>query len=424
MSKAALALEVLNRLELEIAAYIKSNDIGNVESNSIDLLQDDVVNSLVSALSSKDLVDLSVGRVTNSINAAISKAYKMYGGSKTIINGKVSYSLPNELMAKKLIDAIVSDTYITDKPVLEALRSLFPSTSNTNDSARKGKDSHIYSSILSDSRIDINDAISKKLGRLNYGDKYQQSVLVNAITKVQTTKSKELVNVLASTSLVKRLSSQRPNGDVVLELETISDKDIPYKVLEKVIEDIDLAELKGSKSIMDMIEDIIFATLEGKKYTAKTNTRAKKKISSNVSTKKRIVKPLYNIATVNIRGRASQRLKQGGKFASLQGLIAQINNELHDRIRANMGKGSAKTILNYRSGRFARSAKLLKLDITRENAITAIYTYMKYPYQTFEPGFRQGQIRTRDPRAMIQKSMREVINQKFQRELSYKFNRL
>ena len=35
------------------------------------------------------------------------------------------------------------------------------------------------------------------------------------------------------------------------------------------------------------------------------------------------------------------------------------------------------------------------------------YTYMKYPYQTFEPGFAQGSIK-RDPRRIIGESVREI----------------
>lgn len=44
------------------------------------------------------------------------------------------------------------------------------------------------------------------------------------------------------------------------------------------------------------------------------------------------------------------------------------------------------------------------------------YTYMKYPYQTFEPGFAQGST-FRDPRLLIGQSIRElatqIMNEKF-----------
>jgi hypothetical protein len=45
---------------------------------------------------------------------------------------------------------------------------------------------------------------------------------------------------------------------------------------------------------------------------------------------------------------------------------------------------------------------------SRDGMITAFYSYMKNPYQTFEPGFRQGSPRTRDPKLLISKSIREI----------------
>jgi hypothetical protein len=49
---------------------------------------------------------------------------------------------------------------------------------------------------------------------------------------------------------------------------------------------------------------------------------------------------------------------------------------------------------------------------SREGMITAFYSYMKNPYQTFEPGFRQGTPKTRDPKLLISKSIREIAETK------------
>lgn len=40
--------------------------------------------------------------------------------------------------------------------------------------------------------------------------------------------------------------------------------------------------------------------------------------------------------------------------------------------------------------------------------ITAFYTYMKYPYATFSEGGRQQYPRSRDPKLLISKSIREI----------------
>lgn len=73
-----------------------------------------------------------------------------------------------------------------------------------------------------------------------------------------------------------------------------------------------------------------------------------------------------------------------------------------------MGTGSARNVLNYRSGRFAQSAKVERISEGREGMITAFYTYMKYPYATFSEGGRQQYPKTRDPKLLIAKSIREI----------------
>lgn len=97
---------------------------------------------------------------------------------------------------------------------------------------------------------------------------------------------------------------------------------------------------------------------------------------------------------------------------SLAALQVLLDKHLQDVISANMGDqgypGGQRKILNYRTGRFAASAKVARLSQSREGMITAFYTYMKNPYQTFEPGFRQGSPKTRDPKLLISKSIREI----------------
>lgn len=102
------------------------------------------------------------------------------------------------------------------------------------------------------------------------------------------------------------------------------------------------------------------------------------------------------------------RSNLSGRFLSLFSLQDLLNKRLADQIQRNMGKGGAKAILNYRTGRFAESATVTRLTRTKEGAISAFYTYMHYPYQTFEPGFKQGLPISRDPRLLIGKSIRQL----------------
>lgn len=93
---------------------------------------------------------------------------------------------------------------------------------------------------------------------------------------------------------------------------------------------------------------------------------------------------------------------------NLSSLMVLINRHLQSVISANMGDGAEHKILNYRTGRFAASARVERMSESRAGMITAWYSYMKNPYQTFEPGFNQGSPASRDPKLLISKSIREI----------------
>ena len=97
-----------------------------------------------------------------------------------------------------------------------------------------------------------------------------------------------------------------------------------------------------------------------------------------------------------------------GQFSSLVALQNILNQTLHAQIQANMGTGSSKNILNYRSGRLAESVKVESMSQSREGMITAFYSYMRNPYGTFSTGGAQESPATRDPKLLISKSIREI----------------
>lgn len=97
---------------------------------------------------------------------------------------------------------------------------------------------------------------------------------------------------------------------------------------------------------------------------------------------------------------------------SLLSLTNLINDNLHDYVKARMGKGNATQILNYQTGRFARSAELLNLVRGQDNHLTATVTYMRSPYDVFRPGghlFKPG----RDPKRIIGQAMRDMVKEQF-----------
>jgi hypothetical protein len=73
-----------------------------------------------------------------------------------------------------------------------------------------------------------------------------------------------------------------------------------------------------------------------------------------------------------------------------------------------MGTGSATRVLNYRTGRFAESAKVEAMSESRQGMITAFYSYMRNPYGTFAEGGAQEFPKSRNPKTLIAKSIRQL----------------
>lgn len=176
---------------------------------------------------------------------------------------------------------------------------------------------------------------------------------------------------------------------------------------------------KGQPSMIDLIVGAISDTMTGKPkkntpYTipltkiaqtksAKVDTTAvNKKIKQD---KAQVKKLKASVKAVPSFVKDTSVSRESTNLTNLQNLL---NARLHDQIRANMGTGSSGSLLNYRSGRLAQSAKVERLSESRAGMITAFLSYMKYPYATFSDGGRQQQPKSRDPKLLISKQVREI----------------
>ena len=178
-----------------------------------------------------------------------------------------------------------------------------------------------------------------------------------------------------------------------------------------------LLESKGSDSILESIGKSTALVAEGKPLPKKQasstskNTKAKKPTAKpNISKRVKLTNPAKRKVVLSpIQG---SRVSIGGApridLLSLQRLI---NASLVERVKQNMGRGDRRDILNLRTGRFAESVKVERLSESRQGMITAFYTYMKNPYATFSEGGRQQNPRSRDPKLLISKSIREIAAQ-------------
>ena len=95
-------------------------------------------------------------------------------------------------------------------------------------------------------------------------------------------------------------------------------------------------------------------------------------------------------------------------FNPLQ-MIAMLNKQLPETVRKNM---VAPGLVN-RTGRFSESVKVTDIQQTPKGYPSVGYTYQKNPYEVFEMGSGDARWATpeRDPRTLIDRSIREVATQ-------------
>lgn len=181
-----------------------------------------------------------------------------------------------------------------------------------------------------------------------------------------------------------------------------------------------LIKSQGSPSLLQLIEKELVEALETGKTSKKQYSIPREKISREsvkVDTDK-------IRSSIKISIQKAEKLKSSLKKAvqlaeastknqaisqtNLTALISIINTDLQDQIKRNMGTGNSRDVLNYRTGRFAESVKVERISESRQGMLTAFYSYMKNPYATFSQGGRQQYPRTRDPKTLISKSIREI----------------
>lgn len=188
------------------------------------------------------------------------------------------------------------------------------------------------------------------------------------------------------------------------KLNLLSQKSSPSMkdmIAKAIVETID-PKLKHKREVFTgeiKLDPINLIDLVNIKQVNKTIKQAKAELKA---TKSKLQKTKSSI-------KSKQRLKTNrGQFYSLIKLQDLINSMLSQKIEENMGDGSRRDILNLRTGRFAQSAKVENMTQSREGMITAFYTYMKNPYATFSEGGKQQYPKSRDPKLLISKSIREI----------------
>jgi hypothetical protein len=169
---------------------------------------------------------------------------------------------------------------------------------------------------------------------------------------------------------------------------------------------------RSGKTALEYLADALKSTILGQpiKQVKYKSSKTKQTTKTYYTPKKGVYKEKNRSkVTPNIIGLNS--VPTSSATISLIDLQNLINRQLQDVISANMGDGNSRNVLNYRTGRLASSAKVEYMSESRAGMITAFYSYMKNPYATFSDGGKQSSPRSRDPKLLISKSIREIAAQ-------------
>jgi hypothetical protein len=188
------------------------------------------------------------------------------------------------------------------------------------------------------------------------------------------------------------------------------------KSLNKLVGQNDWPGQKASPAINEMIDTMIENSLFS---TKSVNTR----FGSKAKSKKKAAKLKSKVTKVKkylrkkpkkpppSKGDIRNYIQDPrGNWISPISLTSLIDGLVGSQVAANMGTPA----LNYRTGRFSESVEVLDImpdtGITirgqRQEQVTAYYTYMKRPYETFERKDKWGEFK--NPRRLIDKSIREI----------------
>ena len=303
------------------------------------------------------------------------------------------------------------------KTLVNELRALRFLSENLTELWRGGKNpKELAQSIKNKGKIDITSIKEKDL---SFGDG----------KKVQIT------TTLASDHLPKSIRQGAIGGARIRALGGASKpSDIPEAMqnfgadLINAIKREGIDNITGSKARSTTRQKNLKKVIRGQKQQrGKTkSTSPKKNINYGMKfVPKRLTNHLIDEANERILGAASllgtkintanknrRKSRESGQTQKeLNKLRAKINRRLGAEIRRNMGRPA---LIN-RTGRFSNSAVLLNLQPRGETQIQGDFSYLLYPYATFERSDKWDP--NYDPRPLVKKSIRnlalELAEQKF-----------
>lgn len=411
-SKVGVQNEINNQLrEKQYASpeTLQSAAVQDVIANGAKELVSDAYDNIVTYAGGKDNVDIRGNRsafsaITSTVVGGFSLKQKRYVDELTVFETlRKGYDLPK----KRLITALnrvlkeeeanrgndrpkqINGRYFLDldhkagsvisrQEVSQSKARLSTKVSDRNESKSKTK---ITDSDLADLGLEL--FISKK-------DTEGQSTILTGLRAAKLNRgSDSKKQKAAKTAYVKKLEeavkklnksehwAKRPGSDSRLEIER-----------KKVIKSFDVS-----------VKDKKHKNLTQKSKNSKPNY-------SNSTATKKVSKPAKK-GTVKKAGIGALALKKARPSKTSANSTITLGALINQKLPATVAKNMGLPGLRYRTGRFAQSVRITDVTRTTKGFPSIGYTYMKYPYQTFEPGYLQGS-QERDPRKLIDRSIREI----------------
>ena len=153
----------------------------------------------------------------------------------------------------------------------------------------------------------------------------------------------------------------------------------------------------------------------GKELSKNKKIKLSKELSKKIKTDRKVNRSKIKGKKLRTNKRSSGKIKpfartapqkRANEAASGVALKELINAVLPEELLSKMHPPA----LRNRTGRFRTSAEVTNVLVGPRGGVNVDYTYMKDPYQTFEPGGAQGST-GRDPRRLIGGTIREIAGE-------------
>ena len=211
-----------------------------------------------------------------------------------------------------------------------------------------------------------------------------------------------------------------PGGFIVVTLHSFKKNKAFAKQESKLYSDIKkliyksypaIAKQSGSNSFnQDIVEKVTLSIL-GNFAKNRVKPASHKKVSTKINVNSTAKVSVGETGMTLAKKKVADKPTTINKNITSNNLIklqTLLSSQLQDVISANMGDGDQRSILNYRTGRFASTVKIENVSQARSGMITAFYSYMKNPYATFAEGGKQQYPISRNPKLLISRSIRDI----------------